>query len=109
MYKWIIVGGGIQDMTMATFLLKRHKATINELAIIDPYGEPLSRWKYCTNIISMPYLRSPSVHHLDIDPFSLQSFVKSNTYEWNTAFYGRFKRPSLQYLMSIVITLWMVC
>lgn len=96
MYKWIIVGGGIQGMTMATFLLKRHKATINELAIIDPYEEPLSRWKHCTNIISMPYLRSPSVHNLDIDPFSLQSFVKTNTYEWNTAIYGRFKRPSLQ-------------
>jgi hypothetical protein len=96
MNKWIIVGGGIQGMTMATFLLKREKTTIDQLAIIDPYQEPLSKWKHCTNIISMPYLRSPFVHHLDIDPFSLQSFVKTNSYEWNTAFYGRFKRPSLQ-------------
>jgi hypothetical protein len=96
MYKWIIVGGGIQGMTMATFLLKRHKVDINQLAIIDPYEEPLSRWKHNTNIISMPYLRSPSVHHIDIEPFSLQSYVKTNTYDWNTAFYGQYKRPSLQ-------------
>lgn len=41
MYKWIIVGGGIKGMTMATFLLERHQATIHQLAIIDPYEEPL--------------------------------------------------------------------
>ncbi len=96
MYKWIIVGGGIQGMTMATFLLKRHKADINQLAIIDPHDEPLSRWKHCTKLISMPYLRSPSVHHMDIDPFSLQSFVKRNQYKWGTTFYGQYKHPSLE-------------
>lgn len=96
MYEWIIVGGGIQGITMATFLLKRDKTSIDKLAIIDPHREPLAKWKHCTNIISMPYLRSPSVHHLDVEPFSLQAFVKSKSYDWNTAFYGRFKRPSLQ-------------
>lgn len=35
MFKWIIVGGGIQGTTLATFLLKTGKVTINELAIID--------------------------------------------------------------------------
>lgn len=95
MYEWIIVGGGIQGITMATFLLKRGKTTIDKLAIIDVHHEPLAQWKHCTNIISMPYLRSPSVHHLDDEPFSLQAFVENNLYDWNTAFYGRFKRPSL--------------
>lgn len=96
MYEWIIVGGGIQGITMATFLLNREKTSIDKLAIIDPHSEPLENWKRCTNIISMPYLRSPSVHHLDVEPFSLQAFVKSNSHDWNTAFYGRYKRPSLQ-------------
>lgn len=95
MYEWMVVGGGIQGITMAIFLLKRNKTTIDKLAIIDPHPEPLANWKHCTNIISMPYLRSPSVHHLDVEPFSLQAFVKYKSYDWNTAFYGRFKRPSL--------------
>ncbi|WP_078410932.1 NAD(P)-binding domain-containing protein [Priestia abyssalis] len=96
MYEWIIVGGGIQGVTMATFLLKQGKTSIDKLAIIDPHSEPLANWKHCTNIISMPYLRSPSVHHLDVESFGLQAFVKSSSHDWSTAFYGRYKRPSLQ-------------
>ncbi|HZG72495.1 MAG TPA: FAD/NAD(P)-binding protein [Chondromyces sp.] len=96
MYEWVIVGGGIQGITMATFLLNRGKTSIDKLAIIDPHSEPLQNWKRCTNIISMPYLRSPFVHHLDVEPFSLQAFVKRKSYDWNTAFYGIYKRPSLQ-------------
>lgn len=96
MYEWIIVGGGIQGITMAAFLLKHGKTTIDKLAIIDPQCEPLAKWKHCTNIISMPYLRSPSVHHIDVEPFSLQAFVKNKSFDWKKAFYGRYKRPSLQ-------------
>lgn len=96
MYEWVIVGGGIQGVTMATFLLNQEKTSIDKLAIIDPHSEPLKNWKRCTSIISMPYLRSPFVHHLDVEPFSLQAFVKGKPYDWNTAFYGIYKRPSLQ-------------
>ncbi|MFB9759615.1 FAD/NAD(P)-binding protein [Ectobacillus funiculus] len=96
MYKWVIVGGGVQGITMATFLLRKKKITTSELAIVDPYSEPLEKWKHYTSSISMPYLRSPVVHHIDVETFSLQAFVKRKTYDWNTAFYGRFKRPSLQ-------------
>ena len=96
MYKWVIVGGGVQGITMATFLLKQKKITISELAIVDPHSEPLEKWKRYTSSILMPYLRSPVVHHIDVETFSLQAFVKRKTYDWNTAFYGRFKRPSLQ-------------
>jgi cation diffusion facilitator CzcD-associated flavoprotein CzcO len=96
MLEWIIVGGGIQGATVATFLLKKGKTTVDQLRIIDPHPKPLENWKRCTSVISMPYLRSPSVHHLDTDPFSLQSFARrENMYEPNTAFYGRYKRPSL--------------
>src|SRR6476646_2720045 len=95
MLDWIIVGGGIQGVTLAAFLLKSGKMKIENLAIVDMNEEPLARWKQCTEVISMPYLRSPSVHHLDVKPFSLQSFVKNIGYDWNTAFYGRYKRPSL--------------
>ena len=56
MYKWIIIGGGIQGTTMANFLLKQNKVSNDELAIIDPHTEPLANWKRCTNSISMPFL-----------------------------------------------------
>ncbi|KPB03296.1 FAD/NAD(P)-binding protein [Bacillus sp. CHD6a] len=97
MLQWIIIGGGIQGLTVATFLLKKNKTTINKLRIIDPNPKPLENWKRCTSTISMPYLRSPSVHHLDKEPFSLQAFSKKeHKYQPNTDFYGRYKRPSLQ-------------
>jgi cation diffusion facilitator CzcD-associated flavoprotein CzcO len=96
MLQWIIIGGGIQGLTVATFLLKKNKTTINQLRIIDPNPKPLENWKRCTSTISMPYLRSPSVHHLDTEPFSLQTFSKKeHKYQPNTDFYGRYKRPSL--------------
>lgn len=95
MFKWIIVGGGIQGMTMASYLVKQNKATIEEVAIIDPHAKPLANWHRCTQTISMPYLRSPSVHHLDVNPFSLDAFVKNRSHEEAASFYGRYKRPSL--------------
>ncbi|MGE8078266.1 FAD-dependent oxidoreductase [Peribacillus loiseleuriae] len=76
MLEWVIIGGGIQGVTLATFLIKNKKVKLNQLAIIDRHKEPLANWKRNTKVISMPYLRSPSVHHLDVHPFSLQSFVK---------------------------------
>lgn len=95
MYKWIIVGGGIQGTTMANFLLKQKRVTSDELAIVDPHVEPLANWKRCTNAIAMPFLRSPAVHHLDVNPFSLQRFVKDNGPNDRASFFGRLKRPSL--------------
>ncbi|MCK1984739.1 MULTISPECIES: FAD/NAD(P)-binding protein [Peribacillus] len=94
MLEWIIIGGGIQGMTMAAFLLKSGKTTVDQLAIVDRNEEPLARWKHCTEVISMPYLRSPSVHHLDVNPFSLQKYVEKA--DWNNNFYGQYKRPSLK-------------
>ncbi|MCG1021926.1 FAD/NAD(P)-binding protein [Sutcliffiella horikoshii] len=97
MLKWVIVGGGIQGITVASFLLKKKKTSTNQLRIIDPNPNPLDNWKRCTSSISMPHLRSPSVHHIDTEPFSLQSFSKKeHKYHPNTDFYGRYKRPSLE-------------
>ena len=45
MFEWIIIGGGIQGTTVASFLLKKGKVTNNQIRIIDPNGEPLI--SYC--------------------------------------------------------------
>lgn len=94
MYDWLIVGGGIQGCTLATFLIKSGKTTIDKLAIIDPHRSPLENWIKCTHNIGMEHLRSPSVHHIDVEPFSLQHYAQNiNT---KTVFRGRYKRPSLE-------------
>ncbi|MGB6408718.1 MAG: hypothetical protein WBF39_14660 [Planococcus donghaensis] len=95
MYKFVIIGGGVHGITMANYLLKLNKVTLDELLIIDPHDKPLANWHRCTNTISMPFLRSPSVHHLDLNPLSLGAFVKNNQYNESASFLGRLKRPSL--------------
>ncbi|MBT2583246.1 FAD/NAD(P)-binding protein [Planococcus sp. ISL-109] len=95
MHTWIIIGGGIQGMTLANFLRKQKGATPEEIAIIDPHAEPLADWKRCTENISMPFLRSPFVHHIDVDPFSLNNHAKQSPFNEDASFLGRLKRPSL--------------
>lgn len=95
MHKWIIIGGGIQGMTLANFLRKQKAVTAEEIAIIDPHEEPLADWKRCTETISMPFLRSPFVHHLDVEPFSLTNHAKNSPFSEDASFFGRLKRPSL--------------
>ncbi|MGD6795421.1 hypothetical protein [Metabacillus indicus] len=92
MYEWIIIGGGVQGMTMASFLLQSKKTEAEKLRVIDPHYKPLENWRNCTEAISMPFLRSPSVHHIEMNPFGLERFSKQQGHH---GFYGRFKRPSL--------------
>jgi len=93
-HEWIVIGGGIHGCTVATHLIKSNKTSSEQLLLIDPHPSPLFEWKKKTSFIDMPYLRSPGVHHLDVDPFSLQSFKKEQSYA--TGFYGIYKRPSLE-------------
>lgn len=92
MYEWIIIGGGIHGCTVANFLVEKG-ASVNKMKIIDPHTEPLARWKKRTSYIGMEFLRSPSVHHIDRDPFSLQKHADKAEDAKN--FYGKYKRPNL--------------
>jgi cation diffusion facilitator CzcD-associated flavoprotein CzcO len=94
MFDWLVIGGGIHGCTISTYLIKHRKVQSEKLCIIDPHSEPMARWKRNTARISMQYLRSPFVHHIDVHPFSLQQFGKIT--EDHNQFYGMYKRPSLQ-------------
>ncbi|MBE4909459.1 SidA/IucD/PvdA family monooxygenase [Bacillus luteolus] len=94
MYDWIIIGGGIHGCTVASFLIKNQKTSNDKLLIIDPYSEPMYRWRRNTKLIGMEYLRSPSVHQIDVDPFSLQKYAQENSLS-SSGFYGQYKRPAL--------------
>ncbi|WP_194842133.1 FAD/NAD(P)-binding protein [Gracilibacillus salitolerans] len=95
MYKWIIIGGGIHGCTIAVHLLKSGKVEPNELLIVDRYEKPLHKWSMITSKIGMDFLRSPSVHHIDQDPFSLQNYAKDMG--GINSFLGRYKRPRLDF------------
>lgn len=94
MYEWIVVGGGIHGCTIAAFLLKSKKVSPDNLRIIDPHETPLFRWTKNTEMIGMKFLRSPFVHHMDVEPFSLFQYA-GKKHKKNSEFYGVYKRPSL--------------
>lgn len=93
MYKWIIVGGGVQGCTVAIHLLRQKKVQHHELLIIDPHESPMKRWRTLTKRVGMEYLRSPSVHHQNPDPHSLRKFSK--THDYAQPFIGSYDRPRL--------------
>jgi len=92
MYKWVIIGGGIQGCCVAARLLGE-KVEKEDLLIIDPHSEPMHSWRSLTEKIGMRYLRFPSVHHVDADPYSLNKYAQSNDYA--EPFRGKYARPRL--------------
>jgi len=68
----LIVGGGIHGTHLAAQLIAQGRVTPEGLAIVDPAPALLHRWRQCTANTGMDFLRSPAVHHLDVDPFSLR-------------------------------------
>ena len=94
--EWLIVGGGIHGVHIAVQLLGAAHIPASRLRILD--DQPLlHRWRSRCDATGMEYLRSPVVHHLDIDPFSLRNFAKRSA---NTKGIRRFRapydRPSLE-------------
>ena len=65
---WTIIGGGLQGTTIA-LKLKNEGLKNEALTIIDPYSSLCERFNIYTQRISMPYLRSPFVHHIHPKPF----------------------------------------
>lgn len=94
MNEWIIIGGGLHGCTIATALIKNHVTTAGDLKVIDEHEEPLMEWKRKTSLIGMEFLRSPSVHHIDVDPYSLQRYARKQ--HFRETFLGQYKRPSLE-------------
>ncbi|MEX1364259.1 MAG: FAD/NAD(P)-binding protein [Nannocystaceae bacterium] len=74
MLPWLIVGGGPHGVHVAVSLLTAGVRP-QDLAIVDPHAQLLENWTVCTRRTGMTHLRSPSVHHLDMDPWSLRHFA----------------------------------
>lgn len=96
MYDWLIVGGGIHGVLLAHWLLSFEKTAAERLCILDPHDKPLECWRRRTASVGMTHLRSPFVHHLEVDPFFLRKFVKSNPGVVREPFAPPYDRPNLQ-------------
>ena len=93
---WLIIGGGIHGTHIAARLLADASIPPERLRIVDPADRLLDRWRSRTSATGMKHLRSPSVHHLDLDPLSLQSFAGTGKHRRPGAFAPPFDRPSLK-------------
>lgn len=96
MLDWLLIGGGIHGVHIAARLIGEAGADPGRLRILDPGAGLLSRWRACTAATGMSHLRSPSVHHLDLDPRSLDRFAGEPGGSGPGLFAPPYKRPSLR-------------
>ena len=93
---YLIVGGGIHGVHIAARLIGEGGVEARRIRILDPAPTLLARWRACTARTGMTYLRSPSVHHLDLHPWSLQRFAGERSTRRAGLFTPPYDRPSLK-------------
>lgn len=96
MLQMLIIGGGIHGVHLAHRLLHDTWLTHDDIRILDPHEGLLHEWRRCTRNCGMRYLRSPSVHHLDIDAFSLDRYALLPENRQDTNFIPPKDRPSVE-------------
>ena len=95
---WVIIGGGIHGVHLAVQLIDKAGVAPERLRIIDPGPTLLRSWQRCSTNTGMRYLRSPAVHHLDIDAWSLLRYADAKGDRETQAepmFAAPYSRPSL--------------
>ena len=96
MLDMLIIGGGIHGTHLAHRMLQQTPLTQDDIRILDPHEELLHEWQRYSRNCGMKYLRSSSVHHIDIHPFSLRWYAARNENRKNTNFIHPKDRPSLE-------------
>lgn len=71
---WLILGGGIHGTLLACFLTVAGVPR-TRLLVLDPHDEPLAVWRRCSRNVGMQFMRSPSVHHLDVPAWSMRALA----------------------------------
>ncbi|CAN5291257.1 FAD/NAD(P)-binding protein [soil metagenome] len=92
--EWMVIGGGIHGSYLTNCLIRKRFTKRSDIRVIDPHDQPLAQWKRVTANTGMKYLRSPKVHHLDMEPFALKHFARSSYCE-DDLFIAPNERPSL--------------
>lgn len=97
---WLIIGGGLHGVHIAVRLLGEAEVPPERVRIVDPGASLLERWRSCTATTGMTYLRSPAVHHLDINPMSLNNFAGKRKHRDPSLFAPPYDRPALDLFNS---------
>lgn len=93
---WLVIGGGPHGVHLAARLVGEGRVDAERLRILDPGDRLLDRWKTFTAATGMSHLRSPGVHHLDLDPFSLIRFAGDRRGRTPGLLRGHYFQPSLE-------------
>ena len=109
-----IIGGGIHGVHLARGLLQQTSMTHDDIRVLDPHEKLLHEWRRYTRNCGMKFLRSPSVHHIDIHPFSLHRYAERREYGRGTNFIHPKDRPSVELFdthcqMMIDDLNWILC
>ncbi len=92
---WLVVGGGLHGVHLAARLVGEAGVAPSRLGILDPEEQLLDCWRTFTAVTGMSHLRSPGVHHLDLEPFSLIRFAGQRRHRTPGLLRGRYKLPAL--------------
>ena len=92
---WVVVGGGVHGVHLAARLIGEAQIPAAQVRIVDPAARLLARWRTCTRTTGMTHLRSPAVHHLDADPWSLLKFAGKKNRKKLAFFAPPYDRPAL--------------
>jgi cation diffusion facilitator CzcD-associated flavoprotein CzcO len=90
---WLVIGGGVHGTFLSRVLTGARHVAQDRIAVLDPHPEPLAVWDHCVAGCGMTLMRSPSVHNLDLEPFSLRRF--SQRVGATGAFLEPYHRPHL--------------
>lgn len=96
-FDWVIIGGGIHGVHIAARLIGEAGVEAGRLRIVDPGGRLLERWRTCTETTGMTHLRSPSVHNLDLNPWSLIRYAGKRKHRKPGLFAPPYDRPNLMF------------
>jgi len=97
MLEWLIVGSGVHGTHLSHQIMNHGGVHRDRIRVLDPHPVPLARWDTLMARVGVAYLRSPVVHHLDAEPWSLKRFARrwrspTGLQPWIT----RYKRPSVE-------------
>ncbi|MEO0562671.1 MAG: FAD/NAD(P)-binding protein, partial [Chloroflexota bacterium] len=94
MLDWLIIGGGVIGTTISNYLVTAYGVTPARVRVLDPHPAPLDRWTRFTAATGMRYLRSPQVHHIDINGRSLMGYSQDAAHNDERPFIAPLNRPS---------------
>lgn len=93
MLSWLIIGGGLQGTHLSLVLKGSCGLDAKHITVLDPEPEPLANWFRHTRNTGMTHLRSPIIHHIDLEPNSLKKYARNwRGDKWSISPYAR---PSL--------------